>query len=223
LTHSLLAIQLSAYSEPQGQYQPFDIVTRRALHHAVKEVGEAIDEAFEDELMKQYDALDTFSDVDSALQKLVVPLTESNKVKPVIFSNGTHSMAAESIAGSDLLNKTKLFDRKQDLVLIDEISTEKRKYKPDPITYSWLCDNLGPFGVEKENIWLITANPFDVDGAKRYGLKVCWVNRAGGEWIDGIGEPADYMCKDVGECICKILQVEKVPETDGMIESFLKS
>jgi 2-haloacid dehalogenase len=148
--------------------------------------------------MKAYDSLDTFSDVDSALT--VLAQLQSSLVNSVIFSNGTRQMVEASVQGSPSLKvQSSLFNQ---YVVIDEIPDEKRKYKPSPCTYQYLVKNLN---AEKDTVWVVTSNPFDVDGAKRFGLGVCWVNRQGGEWIDGIGMDPDFICKSVEEGLSKIL------------------
>jgi 2-haloacid dehalogenase len=150
--------------------------------------------------MQGYDSLKTFADVDSALKAL--GQLDTAKVNAVIFSNGTRQMVEASVQGSPELKATSnLFSQ---LIVIDEIPPKIRKYKPSPVTYQYLIDELQ---ARKDDTWLITSNAFDVDGAKRFGLKVCWVNRQGSKWIDGIGVAPDFICKSVEECLTRILSV----------------
>jgi 2-haloacid dehalogenase len=188
---------------PKEVYKPFSYITEKALHHAVKEAGKTISIKFTKELMKAYDSLDTFPDVDSALTAL--SQLDSSRVNSVIFSNGTRQMVEASVLGSPSLRvQSSLFSQ---YVVIDEIPQVKRRYKPSPVTYEYLTDKLE---AEKKAVWLVTSNPFDVDGAKRFGLGVCWVNRQGGEWIDGVGMAPDFVCKSVEECLSKILNASEL-------------
>jgi 2-haloacid dehalogenase len=165
----------------------------------VKEAGETISSEFLESLMKAYDALDTFDDVDAALTALHT--SSNSEFNSVIFSNGTKKMVAASVDGSPSLTKQKeLFSN---YIVIDEIPSEQRKYKPAPVTYQYLLDTLKS---EKKNTWLITSNAFDVDGAQRFGIRVCWVNRQGNEWIDGLGDEPELICSNVGEGFDKIKQ-----------------
>ena len=38
------------------------------------------------------------------------------------------------------------------------------------------------------DVWLITANPFDVVGASAAGLKTAWIDRAGKGWVSRLGD-----------------------------------
>jgi 2-haloacid dehalogenase len=181
-------------------YEPFSDVTKKALFHAVREIGEIISSEQADSLMKAYDSLDTFPDVDRALEKV----TEAGKdrINPLIFSNGTRSMVEASLTGSpSLKTQVNLFS---DIVVIDEIPSDRRKYKPSPVAYQYLIDQLK---VDRTSVWLVTSNPFDVDGAKRFGIRVCWVDRQGFGWIDGIGVAPDFVCNGVDQVVENILSV----------------
>jgi len=146
--------------------------------------------------MKAYNSLETFPDVDNAIKTIA----GNEKIHPLIFSNGTRSMVQASLIGSpSLKTQENLFS---DIVVIDEIPAEKRKYKPSPVVYQYLVDQLN---ATKDTIWLVTSNPFDADGAKRFGIRVCWVDRQGLEWIDGIGVHPDFVCTGVDEAMATIL------------------
>jgi 2-haloacid dehalogenase len=62
-----------------------------------------------------------------------------------------------------------------------------RTYKPSPAVYA-----LGPqrLGVPKAEIAFVSSNSFDVIGAKAFGYRVCWVNRAGAP-LDELGMAPD--------------------------------
>jgi len=80
-------------------------------------------------------------------------------------------------------------------VSVDAIGT----FKPDPAVYEYLAAEAR---APKENIWLISSNPFDVIGAKACGFRTAWVRRdakrAFAPWefepdlvVPGLGELAD--------------------------------
>lgn len=147
--------------------------------------------------MKAYDSLNVFGDVVSALES--VSALSKDKINSVIFSNGTRKMIEASIQGSPSLSTMRsLFSK---TVLIDEIPSSVRKYKPSPVTYQYLVDELD---ANPQDVWLVTSNPFDVDGGKRFGLRVCWVDRQGLGWIDGLGADPDFVCSSLGEVVATI-------------------
>jgi 2-haloacid dehalogenase len=184
-------------------YESFSNVTRKALHNAVREAGESVSQEQEDALMKTYDSLDVFPDVEPAFKSLEA--APSDKVSTLIFSNGTGPMVQASISGSPTLSPKSTFF--STLVLVDDMPPTTRKYKPAPVVYEYLVSELG---TQKDKVWLVTSNPFDVDGAMRYGIRVCWVDRMGGGWIDGLGREPDEICGGVDEVVGRILGKEGI-------------
>jgi 2-haloacid dehalogenase len=171
------------------------------LSYAVGETGQTVSMEQTQELMKAYDFLDTFPDVKPAFKTIE---DANDKINPVIFSNGTRDMVQTSLTKSPSLGaKENLFTK---LVLIDEIPSEKRRYKPAMETYQFLVDSLES---SLEYTWLVTANSFDVDGAKRFGLRVCWIDRRGTGWIDALGWEPDVICQGVDEAIGVIIEAQK--------------
>jgi 2-haloacid dehalogenase len=132
--------------------------------------------------MHAYDALATFPDVEPALQALAADAS----IDAYVFSNGTAAMVARSVASSpSLAPLARVFT---DLVTVDEV----RCYKPDPRVYAHLAAKVGK-GADRESVWLVSGNPFDVVGARAAGLQAAWVDRAGGHhgtrgWNDRLGE-----------------------------------
>jgi 2-haloacid dehalogenase len=53
---------------------------------------------------------------------------------------------------------------------VDRIGT----FKPDPAVYEYL---VAESHTRKEMVWMISSNPFDVIGAKAFGLRTVWVRR----------------------------------------------
>lgn len=126
--------------------------------------------------MEAYDSLSTFPDVEPALKKLA----SNANIECVVFSNGTNSMVSNSVHKSkDLSPHSSLFKQ---MVTVDNV----KKFKPAPEVYEHLAKCVDKVGNEGE-MWLISGNPFDVVGARAFGMQAAWVDRAGNGWQDKQG------------------------------------
>jgi 2-haloacid dehalogenase len=94
------------------------------------------------------------------------------KLRKAILSNGAPHMLAAVIEHNGL---TAAFDH---VISVDEI----RIFKPSPRVYRLAPDRLG---VAREAIAFVSANAWDVAGARASGLWTCWINR--------YGSPADEL------------------------------
>ncbi|KAK3321631.1 HAD-like domain-containing protein [Apodospora peruviana] len=159
-----------------GMYHSFGAITRGALQHAVAEAGLSLSEDDTDRLMKAYDVLHVFPEIPAALEAVKAnPLIEA-----YVFSNGTKDMVSASVATSpDLQPYAGYF---KGLVTVDAVQA----FKPDAKTYNHLLQEVGKQG-SAGDIWLITANPFDVVGAVAAGWRSAWIDRAGKGWVDRLG------------------------------------
>ncbi|ETN42359.1 haloacid dehalogenase, type II [Cyphellophora europaea CBS 101466] len=170
------------------KYEDFSEVTRKSLHHALAEHGVSLDDEQADELMKQYDNLSTFPDVEPALKKLAA----NPNVNCVIFSNGTKSMVTNSVRSSDDLKP--LGDVFKDIVTVDFV----RSFKPAPEVYKYLAQRTQKTGAES-SMWLVSGNPFDVCGARAVGMQAAWVDRQGNGWQDKLGGEPTAIVKSLEE------------------------
>lgn len=136
-------------------------------------------------MMRAYDALDTFADVEPALKALA----EDATIDAYVFSNGTDAMVRGSVTSSpSLAPHARVF---RELITVAEAGC----YKPDMRVYRHLAAKVGK-GTEKDgmgSVWLVSGNPFDVVGARVAGMQAAWVDRAGGHrgmggWNDRLGE-----------------------------------
>ncbi|EJD07841.1 haloacid dehalogenase [Fomitiporia mediterranea MF3/22] len=152
-------------------YKPFDIVTKKALQHALKESGIRFDDDSIRRLMDAYNVLPCFPDAEHALREL----TSNGKAKIVVFSNGTQSMVQTALSAAGLTNMT------PNIYVADAVG----RYKPTPEIYRGLLQSVGKEGHPKE-CCLVSGNPFDVTGAIAQGMRAIWVDRAGKGWADGI-------------------------------------
>lgn len=128
--------------------------------------------------MTAYDALHVFSDIPAAMQ-----LLQENReaVDACIFSNGTDDMVGGSIRTSPELGPNA--DIFRSFITVDGLKC----FKPDPRTYAHLVEQSGKKG-HPGDVWVVSANPFDVVGAKAAGLKTAFIDRPGRGWIDRLDE-----------------------------------
>ena len=141
------------------RYVDFNQCTTQALRFVCAQLGVTISEDALTKLMDQYLRLPAYADVPAALMSLA-----TTGFRMVACSNGTES------AVRGLLEHAGVLQQFSGIVSVDRIRT----FKPDPAVYEYLAAETR---AAKENIWLISSNPFDVIGAKACGLRVAWVRR----------------------------------------------
>ncbi|KAK4042981.1 hypothetical protein C8A01DRAFT_32925 [Parachaetomium inaequale] len=167
-----------------GTYKPLDALTRASLQHAAADLSIPLSDGAIDSAMATYtSALQGFMDVPDALQ-LIQDAPSSALPAPVdayVFSNGTRAMIAAALAGSQYLSP--YADVFKGVVSVDDEGV--RAYKPDRRAYEHLVEQVGKEG---EEVWLVTANPFDAVGAVAAGLRVIWVDREWKGWNDRVGD-----------------------------------
>jgi 2-haloacid dehalogenase len=206
-----------------GTYKPFDKITRAALRHAAAEVLDGVDVSDEaaERLMAAYDALAVFPDVPAGLRVLQQQGQRGGgpAVEVVVFSNGTEKMLSTSVGSSPDLKPFAsggnggggLFRK---LVSVDEVRT----YKPTAQAYSHLQAEA-----DEDNdavVWLVSANPFDVAGARSVGLRSAWIDRAGTGWVDRLGEAIFGVGDDVRKRRARPTVIAK--GVDQAVEEILK-
>ncbi|KAK7943499.1 haloacid dehalogenase- type II [Apiospora aurea] len=161
-----------------GQYRSFHEITHSALKHALAEHALEISEQDSRELMKAYDRLHVFPEVSAAMELL---RENSDQIDVYVFSNGTDAMVGNSVKSSpDLGPHAGLF---RSLVTVETV----KAYKPDMRVYAHLVEQVGKQG-SNSDVWVVSANPFDITGAKAAGLKTAFIDRPGKGWIDRLDE-----------------------------------
>jgi 2-haloacid dehalogenase len=140
-----------------GRYEDFWAVTEAALVFAGRRLGLALDAAARERLMAAYLTLEPYPEVRTVLARL-------DGVPCGILSNGAPRMLAAVVAHAGLGPYLPT------VLSVDEV----RVYKPAPAVYA-----LGParLGLPREAIGFVSANAWDVAGARAYGFPVVWVNR----------------------------------------------
>jgi 2-haloacid dehalogenase len=141
-----------------GRYEDFWSVTGAALRHAIRRLGLTATEAQITRLQEAYLTLACFPEVKDALARLGGrPLA--------ILSNGSPKMLDAAVASSGLGPLL------QHVISVDAVKT----YKPSPEVYA-----LGPrtIGIPAAELLFVSSNAWDAAGARSFGYRVAWCNRA---------------------------------------------
>ena len=143
------------------RYQDFAAVTRDSLAYTLRILGlEYENDAFE-RVIAKYLHLDLYPDATAALTAL-------KPRKLAILSNGSPDML------NALVRNTRL-----DRLLDATISVDAKKiFKPSPEAYELIGEVLG---TAPREVLFVSSNPWDVAGAKSFGLNVAWIERVSPE------------------------------------------
>ena len=138
-------------------YRDFAEVTRDSLVYTLASLGLQYDDDTFARIIDKYLHLDLYPDALAALSAM-------KDRKLAILSNGSPGML-------DALVKNSGLDRVLDAV----ISVDARKtFKPSPEAYMLIEEVLH---VPPAEVLFISSNPWDVCGAKSFGLSVAWIER----------------------------------------------
>ncbi len=170
------------------KYQDFNHCTEQALRFVCAQLGVALSGESLHSLMNLYLRLPAYADVPTALESLA-----ARGFKIMACSNGTES------AVRGLLEHAGVLQHFSGIVSVDRIAT----FKPDPAVYEYLAAEAH---AAKQNVWLISSNPFDVIGAKACGLQTAWVRRDPKRAFDPWEFEADLVVSGLGE-LCERLNI----------------
>lgn len=140
-------------------YEDFEAVSAHALEVAFFETGIELPGSLARELLGRLTTLRIYDDVAPAFERL-----ESAGCLLAVLSNGSPSML------ESLLRNAGIRDRFQHVISVDEV----RVFKPSPAVYRHAAARLGR---PSEQLWLVSANPFDAAGGKAAGMRVAKVER----------------------------------------------
>ncbi len=143
------------------RYEPFSTVTAEALEFACNSLSFPLKDEILKDLMQRYFELPAFPEVPKVLKKL------SEKYSLAILSNADLPM----LNGAVKYNK--LGSLLTEIISADQI----KQFKPIPEVYGLATKTLK---VKKEQITFVSANPWDVAGAKSFGLQTIWLSRKPG-------------------------------------------
>ncbi len=161
-----------------GRYEDFRVVTEAALRYALRRLDLRPSEPEIRRLLEAYGSLACFPEVKPALARL--------RGRPrAILSNGAPAMLEAVVAGSGLGGAL------EHILSVDAVRT----YKPAPEVYA-----LGPraLGVPAAELLFVSANGWDVAGAKAFGYQVAWCNRSGAP-EEELGLRPDYVVSRLDE------------------------
>jgi 2-haloacid dehalogenase len=139
------------------QYRDFSDVTRDALAYTLGSLGLEYDDDTFARIIEKYLHLDLYPDALAALSAM-------KDRKLAILSNGSPDMLDALVRNSGL-------DRVLDAVI--SVDT-KQIFKPSPEAYALIEETLQ---VTPAEVLFISSNPWDVCGAKSFGLNVAWIER----------------------------------------------
>ncbi|MFL5261524.1 MAG: haloacid dehalogenase type II [Anaeromyxobacteraceae bacterium] len=145
----------------EGRHADFAAVTADALDFALEAVGVARDAALRARLLDLYERLAAYPDARDALAR-----ARAAGLRTGILSNGTPAMLAAAVQSAGLAD---LLDA---VISIEEVGI----YKPHPSVYAHGAKRIGAAPAE---ILFVSSNGWDADGAKAFGYRVVWCNRAG--------------------------------------------
>ena len=136
-----------------GLYEPWDLVTLRALENVAPELPAGDRER----LARLWLTVPAFPDAVAALEAL-----KAMAVRRAVLSNGTRAMITRALDAAGLG--------------VDKIlsADDVRAYKTDPRVYSLLDVEADP-----ARTLFVSSNGWDVDGAQRTGRQVAWIERDG--------------------------------------------
>ena len=155
-----------------GRYEDFWSITEAALRHAIRRLGLTATEAQIGRLMAAYLNLACFPEVPAALARLAP--------RPcAILSNGAPHMLAAAVESGGLGPHLRR------VLSVDAVKV----FKPAPAVYA-----LGPAAlrIPARELLFVSSNAWDVAGAKAFGYRVAWCNRAGAT-DEELGFPADLV------------------------------
>jgi 2-haloacid dehalogenase len=161
-----------------GRYEDFSHVTESALYYACATLKLPLDDSKRTQLLKCYLHLATFPEVTEALGRL-------RGIRLAILSNGSPAMLEPVVFNSGLHGLI------TDVLSVDEVKI----FKPDPRVYHIAVDRLG---VPAKAIGFVSSNCWDAIGAKAFGFRTFWINRAGVP-VDEMGVRPDHELRSLAE------------------------
>jgi 2-haloacid dehalogenase len=161
-----------------GTYEDFSRVTASSLEWAFESLGLAPGDAERRALIDEYRRLAMFPEVGAVLEALAA------RCPLAILSNG-HPDMLEAVVDHNGLRA-----RFRGGVLSVHPA---RIFKPAPSVYAIVEDKLG---LPRTMMGFVSSNGWDAAGAKAFGFRAFWVNRAGAP-VERLGVRPDEIVKDL--------------------------
>ncbi len=169
------------------RYIPFKEISRNALVYTFKKNKIKFNQELIDTLLLKYKSLTPFQDV---LETLLI--LQKEKIPMSILSNGDFDDLDYNLKARGMSSYFK-----------NILSAEQvKKYKIHPSVYQYAMESAG---VSKESILFVSANPWDICGAKWFGFNTFWLNRER-VIFEELGVSSDF----TGESMFDILKILKI-------------
>ena len=162
------------------RHKDFWQITEDSLDKSMKTYK--IDFTMKNELLNLYKSLSPYKEVHEVLIKL-----KEKNFKLAILSNGTPSLLNELVKSNNLEN---LFD---DLFSVEQVGI----YKPDSKVYDM---PIKKYQIQKNEVYFLSANTWDVSGGGNYGYNSIWVNR-NNNIFDKLDYSPKHQIKQLGELL----------------------
>lgn len=172
------------------KYVPFDVCTAQALRFVSAQFGIPMSEDAHAQLMAKYLELPVYPDVTRALDEIA-----AQGFQIAACSNGTENAVRK------LLEHAGILPHFSKIVSVDPIRT----FKPDPAVYEYLVAELH---ARRDNVWLISSNPFDIIGARACGVRTAWVQRDAKRAFDPWEFEPDIIVHSLAELPAKLKAVD---------------
>ena len=168
-----------------GRYEDFNSVTAASLDWAIASQRIVAGEGAKQALVDEYRRLAMFPEVPASLATLAA-------ARPLaILSNG-HPEMLEAVVDHNRL---------RDFFRGGILSVHPAGiFKPHPSVYQIVEEALG---LPRALVGFVSSNGWDAAGAKSFGFKVFWVNRAGAP-VERLGVRPDATVKDLGELAAQL-------------------
>jgi len=162
-----------------GKYQDFWKVSQQALAFTIQRFGLTVNLEQRKRLMESWLQPTAYPEVAAALPRL------KEHLPLAILSNGSPMMLRVGLKRAGFRSHFRW------VLSADAVKT----YKPSPRVY-----RLAPTAMklQKQRILFVSSNAFDVLGAKSFGFRVCWINRAGAP-LDPLGPEPDIVVRGFDE------------------------
>jgi 2-haloacid dehalogenase len=165
-----------------GRYEDFSRVTRASLEWALELLQIEADESARRALEDEYRRLAMFPEVPAALEALAQTRALA------ILSNGHPGMLDAVVDHNGLRPHFR-----GGVLSVHPAQT----FKPSPSVYRIAEEQLG---VPRALLGFVSSNGWDAAGAKSFGFRAFWVNRAGAP-TERLGVRPDAIVKDLGELV----------------------
>ena len=164
------------------RHEDFWKITEDSLDKSMK-IYE-IDSAMKNELLDLYKILLPFKEVPEVLKIL-----KEKNFNLAILSNGTPTLLNQLVKSNNLEN---IFN---DIFSIEEVGI----YKPDSKVYDM---PIKKYQIQKNEVFFLSANTWDVSGGGNYGYNSIWVNRN-----NNIFDNLDYKPKNEIKNLNQLLEI----------------